>query len=317
MPLDLPLLIMLIGLSLPVIVVSVYLFGRLRSSIEQIQKKAEARRRRREAITRLPEVVRLSLETKRSLGNTDRWSNIVATRVEQSGLPINVAVFIAAVIFLVGVGLVIGLLLLKNVLMAVAIVVNLVLLPFLLLSWSTQRQQQKMMEQMAVAMQLFAVEYELNKSIESALRKCANSLGNPLKKILESCANDLAASKPPREVFQRLANRLPGEQGRIWAQTLLMSTENSTTVRLLPRIIASVNGLRLLQRKNALELSNSRRISLIVNMLVPPGFIATLIYLPNATMYYESLFGRLAIVLVFASVTVGIILDQLLRRVDM
>lgn len=317
MQLDAVVLLMVAGLALPIVVGLLYGISVIKGSIEQLRKKAEARRRRREAISRLPEVVRLSLETKRSLDKTDRWSSMVASRIEQSGLPINVTVFMAGLVFLVGVGLVIGLLLLKNILMAVALVVNLVLLPFLLLKWGWQKQYQRMMEQMAIAMQLFAVEYELNKSIESALRKCAGSVGNPLRKILESCANDLVASKPPKEVFQRLANKLPGEQGRIWAQTLLMSVENSATMRLLPRILMTVNGLRLLQQKNALELSGSRRLGLIINMLVPPGFAATLMFLPDAIRFYESIFGRLAIVLVFASVTVGILLDQLLRRVDL
>src|SRR5690606_34294538 len=115
MQLDAVVLLMVAGLALPIVVGLLYGISVIKGSIEQLGKKAEARRRRREAISRLPEVVRLSLETKRSLDKTDRWSSMVASRIEQSGLPINVTVFMAGLVFLVGVGLVIGLLLLKNI----------------------------------------------------------------------------------------------------------------------------------------------------------------------------------------------------------
>jgi len=317
MSLDLKIIIPILGIVFPIALVFLKAFNGLLKWIGHIRKKAIDKRRRRDAFDNLPEIVKLSIQNKQSITNIERLNKFLSNRIEQSGLNINTTSFLVTFFALILIGLLIGLYLVENSLMTIAIIINLVFLPFLLLNWGIEKQNQLIADQLVIGMQLFAVEFELSRNIGASLQKAAQGISNPLKRILEDCANDLAASHPPKEVFQKLANKLPGEQGRIWAQTLLMATENANTMNLIPRILTTANGYRLLQRKNIVELSSSRRVGILINMLVPLGFIGTIYILPGTKEFFITPFGRLAILLVFISVTVGILLDQLLRRVDL
>lgn len=307
----------LAGIALPFVGILGMVLSILVRFITRLQKRIAVRRRRREILSRLPEVVRRSVQNNNAVSRAGRWEGYLEQQLARTGWKITPTVFAGVPVALALFGVAVGVFVLKDIMMTIAVIVVLIFIPFLLLNWGAQNYEQKTINQLPTAINLFAVEYELDRDLRGALLKSAEGVNDPLRGYLKSCARELAASRPPREALGKLARRLNCEYSRIWAQMLLASQEDSTVIKLMPRLITMLNGQRLLQQKNILELSGERRIGIILNILIVPAFLTTQLFLPGTAGFYTQPFGRLVIILVFLSVVVGISLDQLLRRVDL
>jgi len=63
-------------------------------------------------------------------------------------------------------------------------------------------------------------------------------------------------------------------------------------------------------------LSGEKKIGIMLNMMILPGFILVQIFFPDTLSFFSTTFGRVAILLVFISLLAGIILDRFQKNVN-
>lgn len=308
-------LICLAGMAVPFVVITAIVI----ESIWRTGERFAIQKKRRAQIAYLPEAVRMTVagrkEKKKTMLHT--WSDYTGQQIKRAGWKISPAMlaFISAMLALAGMAGVYSLT--GDLMMTITSAIMLIFIPTLLLNWTIQKHDQRIIDQLPIAIQLFSVEYQIVKNIKESLQRASKAVGKPLNKYIDQCARELGSSRPYREVFQRLAKNLNCEYGRLWAQMLFASTEDATVVKLMPRLITRLSGQRILQQKNISELSKERRIGILLNVLILPGLMLAYTLFPQDTSkFYTTPLGKIVIMLVFLSVLVGIMLDQLLKKID-
>lgn len=274
------------------------------------------RRNRRALMAALPEVVKEAVVSREKTKWLPAWHRYVGQQLEKSDWHIQPAVFVVISVGLALLGVTVAYAVSKDVFVAMTAAVMLVFLPFSLLNMAVQRRTQEILEQLPTAVQLFAVEFEMSKNVKEALMRSSEGVGDPLRKYLRECAASLGAGKRPRDAFRKLADDLNCEYGRLWTQMLFAATEDASVVKMVPRLTDRLSKQRLLMQKNITELSGERRIGILLNILVLPGFVAVQAFFPDSIEFFSTPFGKLAIIFIFLSVVIGIMLDQLLSKVD-
>ncbi len=314
-----PDLMFLLGIALPVMVVASFLLESVWKTGLKVQERTNARKNRKAQLARLPGVVRKSFETpqRKRTGRYNYLHNFTGGQIERIGWKIKPSTFITLSLAVALLGMTIVFTFSRDIILTITSAIIIVLIPFMVLNWATQKHEQKIMDQLPTAIQLFSIEFEMTQNIKEALERAAEGVGKPTDKYIKLCAKNLGASRPAKETFDKLAKSLNCEYGRMWAQMLLASTEDMTVVKLMPRLISRLSEQRLLQQKNIKDISGEKRIGIILNVLIIPGFILTQVFFSKATQFFYSPIGKLVIMFIFLSVIVGIMLDQLLRRVDL
>lgn len=306
----------LLEVAAPIWVATILLIQVAWQAVEAVSSRAKNRRARMAAVAELPEVVRNSIAGGKG-GWFQAWNAYTGRQINRVGWKIGPGPFLFLSVTLAMLAMVATFWVSRNVFVTIAVAILLIFIPSQMLSMALQRQEQRVLNELPVAIQLFVVEYDATKNIREAMSRTAEAVGNPLRKYLVRCAQDLGAGRRPREAFSKLAADLDCDYGRLWTQLLLASTEDATVVKMMLRLITRLGEQRLLVQKNATELSMEKRIGMILNLLVLPGFIATQVLLPDSREFFSMPLGRVVIVFVFLSVVVGMALDQLLHRVDL
>lgn len=282
---------------------------------ERLGRQVRERRRRRSLLASLPEVVQRVAAEGRG-GRLRWWDDYVGPRIAAAGWSVRPAALLGATVGLAAFGTGLALWLSRDIFVAAASAVAVFLVPLSYLNLAVQKHEQRILEQLPVAIQLFAVEFEAAKSVREAMLKASEGVDNPLRQYMRRCAYDLAAGRHPGETMRRFARSLGCSYGRLWARLLLAATHDATVVRLMPRLTERLSGQRLLMEKNLVGLAGERRIGLILNFLVLPGLVFTRVAFPDSVGFFSTPLGRLCIINIFLSVVVGIALDQLLQRVE-
>lgn len=302
----------LLGLALPFAVMVFLVLDAASKAAGKLGKKLDAEKRRREMLATLPEVfVRAQVSQK------SPFQGYFEGQLKRAGWKISPQAFLAIAAILGFLGVAAGAFLLKSAAAAVATAIVAILIPFLALNWAVQRYEQKLIEQLPTAVHLFSVEHEAARSVPRALARASEGVGSPLSGYIAKCARDLEAGKRPKDVLERFCADLGCEYGRLWARLLLASYEDSTVVKLLPRLIGRLHQQRLLIQKNLTELSWVRRLGIILNVLAVPGFFLTQLFFPDSAGFYAQPVGRVVIIVLFLSVAAGIFLDYTLRKVEL
>ena len=289
----------------------------LRRAGEHLGRRLVARRNRLARIDSLPAVARRSIMAEKKRGGfLDAWTSNTKKQIDRAGWKMKPAqlLIISALLICFGAPLIYALS--RDLFMTFALALFLIFVPFLYLNRSIQKHYYKINEQLPTAIQLFTVEFEITKNITESLMRCAKGTEAPLNKYVEQCARELSASRNPRDAFQRFANNLGCEYGKLWAQMLLAATEDSAAVKIMPRLITRLSGQRLLQQKNLKDLAGVKRVGTVLNILILPAFLLILANFPEALDFYTQPLGKMVIIIALLSVPVGALLDQMLRKVD-
>lgn len=284
---------------------------------KQLNRRAVAKRNRRTAIASLPAVAKRAVAARKRSSFLSTWNDYTEKQITRAGLKIRPAQLTIIAALLVCLGTPFLYFLSKDLILTFVTGLVLASIPILYLNNAVQRHYFKINEQLPVAIQLFTVEFEIAKSIPESLMRCSKGVETPLSKYIEQCASELMAGKNPRDVFQKFADNLGCEYGRLWTQMLLASTEDSTTVKIMPRLITRLSGQRILQQSNVKELAGIKRIGTILNILVVPALLVVLVNFPGASELYTMPIGKIIIIVAFMSLPLGVLLDQILRKVDL
>lgn len=276
---------------------------------ESIFRKIAIRQSRRNLFASLPDVIQRSSQAVKA----PEW-RFLNDRAKKAG--VNSNKFLIMSIALAFTGAVVGFVLLKDLGTAFTLSVGMIFVALLALDWTIEKRERKVLDQLPAAIQLFAVEYDVTKSVEEAMARAAKGVGEPLRGYMEQCARDLRSGKSLKNVLNEFAENIGCTYGRLWAQMLLAASGDMTVVKVMPRLIERLSKQKLLQQKNMTELSGTRRIAGILNVLVIPCFILVQLLFPKSSGFFNEPLGRVVVAIFLLSLCVGIMLDRLLQKVD-
>lgn len=275
-----------------------------------ISGRIAARRLRRDLLASLPEI----LQRSGSATNVSSGWGYLDNRVRKAGFRPEPFLAISAALAVSGAA--VGFVLLKDLGVSLILSVGSVFVALLALDWAIEKRERKVLDQLPAAIQLFAVEYDVTKSVEEAMARAAKGVGDPLRGYMDQCARDLMSGKSLKNVLNDFAENVGCAYGRLWAQMLLAASGDMTVVKVMPRLIERLSKQKLLQQKNMTELSGARRIAGILNILVIPCFILVQVLFPKSAGFFNEPLGRVVIAIFLMSLCVGIMLDRLLQKVD-
>lgn len=286
-----------------------------RVGLEGVGRKVRVRRNRSAMIASLPGVVR---EKRFPLAERQggQLETYLKGRIDRAGWgvsPRSLILFSAGSMLLAPALVALAF---HSVYVVVTVALLVFFLPVTILNWAAGRYENKVINQLPAAIQLFAIEYEMTRNIKESLNRAAQGSGEPLKGCIEQCVKDLGVGTIPSLAFERFAANLGCGYGRIWANMLLASTKDATMIKVMPGLIKRLGGHRILKQKNLTELSSARKTGNLLNILILPGFVATQIGLPDSIAYYSSPTGRFTLVMVVLSVVASIVINRILGQVD-
>lgn len=310
----------LAGIAVSFVTMAALVINTIWNAGERAAKKVIVRQKRASNLASLPEAIRKALEQRekpRQARWLESWNDYTTAKLAKAGWKISSYALFNLTIVLGLAGITLGAIVFKNIAITTVVAMSLMSLPVQALNYVVQRYDRRMAEQMPLAIQTFVAEYEGVKNIREALSRTAKSAGHPLRKCLDQCTRDLAASRIPDEAFKKMALSINNDYGKLWAQMLLASTEDQTVVKMMPKLALRLSTQKMLEYKNSAELSGERKVGILLNILMLPCFILTQFIFPDAREFFATqTLGKVIIMLMFLSVSIGIALDQLLRRVD-
>lgn len=287
---------------------------------EKVAGKIAAARRRNRNLASLPDVIRKALEQRekpRQARWLETWNDYASSRLAKTGWKVSSYALFNLTVILGIAAITIGAIVFKNIAITTVVAMSCMSLPIQILNWAAQKYDRKLVEQIPLAIQTFVAEYEGVKNIREALNRTAQSTGYPLKKCLEQCMRDLAASRVPQDAFKKLAASISNDYGKLWAQMLLAATEDQTVVKMMPQLALRLSSQKMLEYKNSAELSGERKVGILLNILVLPCFFLVQIIFPDTREFFVTQpLGKIVVMFMFLSVSIGIALDQVLRRVE-
>lgn len=302
-----------VAIALLVFAISDYVHG----LIQGYRKKYIVRKNKKQILELLPEVVRKAREPVKTGGHLNAWNEYMSHQIERTGWKnMSATMFTVICLLMSFVGLVFGLFVFKDASVAITMTLLSGSIPFLIMSWANSKYEQRLLSQLPLAMQTFAAEFTVSKKTREALEKTAKTADSPLKGYLEKCVQGLIVNRYAENTLKEFAENLRLAYGRIWAQMMLAATKDATVVKLMPRLITRLGWQRLLIQKNTTTLSGMRRVGIILNILIIPGYFGVSYLLPETVQFYTTILGKAVIMLIFLSVTVGIVFDQWLKKIE-
>lgn len=298
-----------IYLILTVLLCAAVVFFILEWIVNSVLHRVAARRMRKNLLASLPEI----LQRNGSPARAGAWGHL-DKRLSKAGF--RREPFLAVSAGLAISGAVLGFILMRDLGISLLLSVGSVFLSLLALDWAMEKRERKILDQMPVAIQLFSVEYDTTKSVEEAMARAAKGVGEPLRGYMEQCAKDLKSGKSLKNALDDFAENVGNSYGRLWSRMLLAAAGDMTVVKVMPRLIERLSKQKLLQQKNMTELSGTRRIAGILNVLVIPCFILVQVLFPESSGFFNEPLGRVVVAVFLLSLCVGIMLDRLLQKVD-
>lgn len=246
----------------------------------------------------------------------DKWIKQINVRIKKSGVNIPIGRYVLG-IFLGGfVGLIIGIAVLRNPVVAVILGFSAFLIPDVILVGFMQKRRMKIIDQLGSAVRIFSAEYADTPQVPRALHMTAKRIPAPLGTLITKASRDLSTGKSKEEVFVEMAKELDFDYGRLFVHLLLLAWDDAAVKPLFARLATRISSLQSLMQKNNSSLAYGRIMAMGVNALIIPMLFLVQWKVPGAREFMVGHpGGRLLVTLSFLSVLVGLILDRVLSGV--
>lgn len=245
------------------------------------------------------------------------WIEHADRRIRKSGLKIPVGRYVLGMALGAIVGIFVGLVVLKNIGVAIILGLSAFLVPDVILVSFMQKKRTKMIEQLGSAVRIFSAEFKDTPQVGRALKNTAKRVPPPLGDVLSNACREIAAGYKKDTVLANMMEELEFEYGRMFVQILRIAWDDASVQPLFSRLATRIATLQLLMQKNNSSLAYGRIMSMGVNALIIPVMLMVQWKVPGAhefmTMHPV---GRLLVSISFLSVLVGLILDRILSGVD-
>jgi len=247
----------------------------------------------------------------------DSWMQRTDERIQRSGVQIPIGRYFLGIILGAILGFFIGLVMLRNPVVAIIMFFSGFLIPDMILIGYIQKRRLKIIEQLGTAVRIFAAEYADTAQVPRALYQTAKRVPDPLGSILLKSARNISAGKSKNDVLDDLIKDLNFDYGKLFVYFLGLAWEDVSVKPLFPKLATRIASLQSLLQKNNASLAYGRIMAMGINALIIPVFFLVRWKLPGAGDFMLGHpTGRLLVTLSFISVLIGLILDRVLSEVN-
>lgn len=168
-----------------------------------------------------------------------------------------------------------------------------------------------MVEQLGVAIRVFAAEYSDTPNTVTALGAAAKKLPDPVGSILNRAVSSLMSARnriDEDRVLIKMGRELSGEYGKMFVQLLRLSFEDEAVKPLFSKLAARVTAQQDLMRKDKLETAMDRILVIALNLAVIPIYFVMVKTLPEAGEFFRTAAGKGVIAMcLFSAVMAGLL----------
>jgi pilus assembly protein CpaF len=190
-----------------------------------------------------------------------------------------------------------------------------ILLPEQIAYARSKTMQDKLLEQLGTAVRMFAAEFSETPNTIRVIKAIAPKMPSPIGEIFRQVDKEFTSGKDVNRVLINLSHKLSSEYGRLFVQLLRISFEDSSVKPMFLRLATRLQGQQKLIRKNRIEMTAERYVSIGMNTLIIPAYIEMCRIMPESRAYFaNTATGRMIIVLALVSVIVGIAMDRMIGR---
>lgn len=245
------------------------------------------------------------------------WSYATKKKMAKADVKIPFVHYVAGMALAGAVGLVVATMFFNNLPAAVVLVASAFLVPDVFMSARAQAKRGKMIEQMGVAMRIFASELNETPQVAVALEKTAEAMPAPLGSVFQQAVNDLHSGSDKNKAFLRLMDELDFEYGRMFVQLLRIAWEDASVRPLFSRLAVRIASLHALEAENRKQVAMSRWMAIAINLSTVPMFFMSRALIPGAEEFLtQNPIGRLLVFVLFLSVLVGLLMDRMLTSTE-
>lgn len=247
----------------------------------------------------------------------NQWLKKADERIQRSGIGIPVGRYFLGILLGAVLGFFIGLVILKNPIVALIMFLSGFLIPDMILIGYIQKRRLKIIEQLGTAVRIFAAEYADTAQVPRALHQTAKRIPDPLGGILLKAVRNISVGKSKEDVLDDLIKDLNFDYGKLFVHFLYLAWEDASVKPLFTRLATRIASLQSLLQKNNSSLAYGRVMAMGINALIIPMFIMVKWKIPGAGEFMLTHpAGRLLVTLSFVSVLIGLIMDRVLSEVN-
>lgn len=242
------------------------------------------------------------------------WAERAGPKLEEAGWSLSPLVYLGALAvgalaaFTLGVGV------LNNPIAGAALGAVTVLLPDELLTRAASAKRARLIRQLPATIQIFYAEFADGYNVRQALQATANRLPQPMRSVIQRTARQLQSGVPADEAFAALADALPTEYGRLFAQLLRSAHDDAGTGKMFPKLASRAVNHQTLTEKARSMVAWQSTVALILNALILPAFAVMQLIVPETFLYLTSTaMGKVAVASVALSLLTGVLLQRALR----
>jgi len=202
--------------------------------------------------------------------------------------------------------------LLRNVMVIPLLVFVFANIPVVLLGRKTRKRRMIYNDQVLEAFQVFVTDYTTTKSVQKTLENVCSKIKRPLRNEFERLTRKLYSGISANECFLDLSKRTQSQWVMYFSQVMMMYFQNGGDfVPHLTGIIRTMSSEKLIEEQNLTELSSLRTINLVLVLLFPIVFVASVFVAPDTLrVFTETVMGRNIIFFSIAGCIFSLIVGQ-------
>lgn len=247
----------------------------------------------------------------------DRWIAMTEKNIKQTGLKINVRIYIVFSIVSAFIAFILGMHYFKNLTAAILLSACFFVLPEHVISIVNQKRKEKIKEQMITAIRVFTAEFLQTPGLERGFEAIGKRISDPLGRLFRRAHMELVLGTDSDVVLARLAGQIDNEYGRMFIQLLKLAKSDSSVSSLFADLLERIENNIELTRKNHSNLTGERILALIMTCIPMPAYFLMMRLIPETSYFLaETLVGRLVITITFGSMLVWTVLDRIAGKVE-
>jgi Flp pilus assembly protein TadB len=259
--------------------------------------------------SRLANILAVDPKTKKqTLDSFTNWT----TRLEQR-LPKDFKVkpslmLLALIVFVAGIPV------FNNPVPALLLAILFLIVPSQVIFKIKQAHREKVEEQLARAVRVFAAEFSVTPQLERGFAAVAKTVENPVGGIFKRACNRLTYRHDVDAVLTDLALSLNTVHGYIFVQLLRAARKHGKAIApLLYELISKITVAQELDKKNKSEISGERVLSMIMAISPLPVYFILNNWTPDTQEFLRNtVVGRFVVMASFASAITWMVMDRLL-----
>lgn len=206
-----------------------------------------------------------------------------------------------------------GLVVFKNPVPATFGAVLCVLIPDQLAYQRRSKHRSEVIEQLAVAIRLFAGEYTVSPKIDRCLAVVGRRVPDPVGKIFREAYIDIIYGKRPDDVYLQMAKELDTPYGHMFVQILRAAQAQGQTIApLFHDLVSRIAVAQELEKQNKGEISGERAIGLFLAILPLPLYLVLQRWIPESNMFLTgTVAGKFIVFMSFVSGITWFFVDRL------